>query len=370
MSTPTVALTDEDVTAYFHAAAGPVDRGAGEVRDGLRWLGERDLIAPDGAGLPHAVRLVEQIAGECLSSAFSLWAHRMVIEYLSSVQPQPGGTAESGGTGESGGARLLGELRAGLAVGATAMAPALRDVAGLEPVPVLATRTAAGLTLTGPIRWASNLFDDAVVVLPVRLDGPNRAVVWIRLSDPGVRVDRRPELLALNGTASSSARLDGVLVRPDAVLSEDLVGFVGRIRPAFLLIQSAFCAGLALRSAREADRHTAGQPGAGPTAGQPAGPNAQLAHEVADAVARAESVHRRLHAAAADPGAVAKADLLRLRLDAAASAVAATRIEATVRGGAGYLAASAVSRRLREAAFLPIQAPTEGQLRWELSRCG
>ena len=48
----------------------------------------------------------------------------------------------------------------------------------------------------------------------------------------------------------------------------------------------------------------------------------------------------------------------------------ATRIEATVRGGTGYLAASAVSRRLREAAFLPIQAPTEGQLRWELSRCG
>jgi len=148
-------------------------------------------------------------------------------------------------------------------------------------------------------------------------------------------------------------------VRPDAVLSEDLAGFVGRIRPAFLLIQSSFCAGLALRSAREAVRHTHG-----------AGPHAELAHDVAEVAARAESVHGRLHAAAADPGALGKADLLRLRLDAAASAVAATRVEATVRGGAGYLAASAVSRRLREAAFLPIQAPTEGQLRWELSRCG
>ena len=26
-----------------------------------------------------------------------------------------------------------------------------------------------------------------------------------------------------------------------------------------------------------------------------------------------------------------------------------------------------LARRLREAAFLPVQAPTEGQLRWELS---
>jgi len=353
MSTPTPPLADEDVTAYFEAAAGPVNSGAGEVRDGLRWLGERDLIAPAGGGLPHAVRLVERIAVECLSSAFSLWAHRMVIEYLTSAdasaEAAPGPAAPA----------LLGELRAGLTVGATAMAPALRDVAGLEPVPVQATRTPTGLTLTGPIRWASNLFDDAVVVLPVRLDGPRRAVVRIRLSDPGVRVDRRPELLALNGTASSSARLDGVPVRPDAVLSEDLAGFVGRIRPAFLLIQTSFCAGLALRSAREAVRHTHG-----------AGPHAELAHDVAEVAARAESVHGRLHAAAADPGALGKADLLRLRLDAAASAVAATRVEATVRGGAGYLAASAVSRRLREAAFLPIQAPTEGQLRWELSRCG
>jgi alkylation response protein AidB-like acyl-CoA dehydrogenase len=344
MSTPTAVLTHEEVAAWFRDGAAAVDRGEREVRDGLRWLGERDLVAPTGAGLPHAVDLVERIAGECLSSAFSLWAHRMVIEYVSLAAP---------------GGAVLDELRAGRAVGSTAMAPALRDVAGLEPVPVLARRDGSGLRLSGPIRWASNLFDDAVVVLPVRLadaDPAGRAVVRLRLSDPGVRVDRRPELLALNGTASSSARLDDVVVPAEAVLSTDLRGFVGAIRPAFLLLQSAFCAGLALRSVHEAGRHTSG-------------PNAELAGDLAALVARAESVHRRLHTAAADPTTVGHAELLQLRLDAADTASAATRIEATVRGGAGYLAASDVSRRLREGAFLPIQAPTEGQLRWELSRC-
>jgi alkylation response protein AidB-like acyl-CoA dehydrogenase len=80
-------------------------------------------------------------------------------------------------------------------------------------------------------------------------------------------------------------------------------------------------------------------------------------------------VHERLHAAAADPAVLRPADLLRLRLDAAGVATDATRVEATVRGGAGYVARSDVSRRLREGAFLPIQSPTEGHLRWELSRC-
>jgi alkylation response protein AidB-like acyl-CoA dehydrogenase len=162
-------------------------------------------------------------------------------------------------------------------------------------------------------------------------------------------------LLALNGTASGAVQLDDVEVPAEAVLSVDLRGFVGRIRPAFLLIQTAFCAGLALRSVGEAGEYLTG-------------PNAELAGAVRATEARAVSVHQRLHAAAADPGRVGVAELLRLRLDAATTAADATRMEATVRGGAGYLASSEVSRRLREAAFLPIQSPTEGQLRWELSR--
>jgi alkylation response protein AidB-like acyl-CoA dehydrogenase len=57
-----------------------------------------------------------------------------------------------------------------------------------------------------------------------------------------------------------------------------------------------------------------------------------------------------------------------LRLEVGRLGVDATRHEVTVRGGAGYLAGGATARRFREAAFLPIQSPTEAQLRWELSR--
>ncbi|HWN33992.1 MAG TPA: acyl-CoA dehydrogenase family protein [Pseudonocardia sp.] len=353
MTAPPEVVSPAEVEARFRDGAADVDGGSRDARDGLRWLGERDLIAPKDGGLPHTVALVEVIAGGCLSSAFSLWAHRMVVEYLR--VGSPGGDSPA----------LAAGLTEGTIVGSTAMAPALRDVAGLEPVPVTARRTATGLVLDGPIRWASNLFDDAVMVLPARLpdgadgpvssDGAGRAVVRIRLSDPGVLPQRRPELLALNGTASGSVQLRDVEVPASAVLATDLGAFVRRIRPAFLLSQSAFCAGLAVRAAAEAGEHTGGA-------------NAVLAGDVRGVAERAAAVHERLHAAAAGPDSVGPADLLRLRLDAASVAVAATRLEATVRGGAGYVAGSDVSRRLREAAFLPIQAPTEGQLRWELSR--
>jgi alkylation response protein AidB-like acyl-CoA dehydrogenase len=60
-------------------------------------------------------------------------------------------------------------------------------------------------------------------------------------------------------------------------------------------------------------------------------------------------------------------DIVALRLDCARLASEAVALEAKVVGGRSYLASSGTARRLREAAFLPVQAPTEGQLRWELS---
>jgi hypothetical protein len=35
-------------------------------------------------------------------------------------------------------------------------------------------------------------------------------------------------------------------------------------------------------------------------------------------------------------------------------------------GGRGYAMSSPTARRAREAAFLPVQSPTEGHLRWVL----
>ncbi len=54
------------------------------------------------------------------------------------------------------------------------------------------------------------------------------------------------------------------------------------------------------------------------------------------------------------------------RLEVAKMAQQAVDVELRVAGGRGYRASSPTARRVREAAFLPIQSPTEGHLRFEL----
>jgi alkylation response protein AidB-like acyl-CoA dehydrogenase len=137
------------------------------------------------------------------------------------------------------------------------------------------------------------------------------------------------------------------------VLSTDLAGFVAAFRPTFLVLQTAFCAGVAARSLAEAEPDTRS-------------PDAELGDEVSEYRAALGTMRTRLHRLAHDIHHPGIRELIELRLDTARLAVHAARLEATVCGGAGYLAASGTSRRLRETAFLPIQAPTEGHLRWEL----
>nr|MDA8356527.1 hypothetical protein [Actinomycetota bacterium] len=67
--------------AYFAERAEAVDRGTADVLDGLRWLADHGLLAHPDLAVSCAV--IEHVARHCLASAFSTWAHTMVVEYLS-----------------------------------------------------------------------------------------------------------------------------------------------------------------------------------------------------------------------------------------------------------------------------------------------
>ncbi|HEY0487306.1 MAG TPA: acyl-CoA dehydrogenase [Mycobacteriales bacterium] len=326
--------TATDLRTHFAGRAAAVDGGGEDVRSGLRLLGERGLL--DG-GLAARVDLVRTVAGGCLATAFAIWSQAMVLEYVA-LAPSPHGVP-------------AGALRTGRVTGATALAPALADLAGRAEVPVVARRDGDGWRLDGPIRWASNLFDDAVVVTPARTEDGGRLVGAFRLGAAGVERTAAADLLALGGTGTGGLELHGVTV--DAVLGRDLRAFVSACRPAMLLMQSALAVGLAEAAiAAAADRLT--------------GVNASLAADHGGLADRLDATRTRLDAHAVDPAGVAPPSLAALRLDAMRLAADAVRLESVVAGGGGYRAASPTSRRVREAAFLPVQAPTEGHLRAEL----
>jgi alkylation response protein AidB-like acyl-CoA dehydrogenase len=329
-----------EVREHIAATAGAVDAGTQDTRAALRWLGGRGLLgqqstADPGEPLSAAVALVRDVAAGSLATAFSLWSQTMVLEYLRCC-PTPAGAA------------LLPRLRSGELTGATALAPAIADLAGQEPLPVEAQRDGEHWRLTGRVPWASNLFDDAVVVTPARTPDGGRLVVLFRLD--AARPVLSPPLLALNGTGTGAVDLPGVPVPAEAVLSTDLAGFLGRCVPAMLLLQTALAVGLTDAALPSAAAHLTG-------------PNSTLAGDHGALTARHDEVSSQLVELAAAPGEAPRPALAQLRLDALHVAAEAVRLEGAVALGSGFVAASPTSRRVREAAFLPVQAPTEGQLR-------
>ncbi|WP_127841308.1 acyl-CoA dehydrogenase family protein [Actinomyces wuliandei] len=332
------------------ALASQVDSGQASPRPLLSRLGEAGLLDlgvqelldgdPQAADVRAPAGLIAALARECMSTAFGLWAHRMVLDYLArGVRSQATQT-------------VLGELRSGRRLGSTAMASGLKWLAGVEDLAVRAVPDGQGWRLTGFISWASNLCDDSVVVLPASTP-QGTVVVWVEAR--ALEVRPVTGLLALNATASGTIRLRDVAVGPSQVVSTELASLARGFKPTMLILQSAFCLGLAQRSLEEA------------RSSQDRGANTVFHEDVAILARELQRFRERWEAAAADTGSASMAEVLRLRLEAASLAGRATRLEATLAGGRGYQERTDASRRFREAAFLPVQSPSEGHLRWELS---
>jgi alkylation response protein AidB-like acyl-CoA dehydrogenase len=342
----------EPVTAFFEARAAAVDAGQATVQEGLRYLHEHVFAIPaDGespnADLGRVIEVMATVAWSDLSSAFSLWCHRMVLEYLSYAPP---------------GSFLRDEvlpkvLRCEL-LGTTALAPAMAYFVNQAPLPITARPVDGALVLKGRVNWASNLFPPDFLMVTAAAEEKSECALIVAVpgSAHGIRVDPYPRLLALQATGSSSLQLEEVEIGPEWLITNDLSAFIRQVRPTFLLLQSAFCWGLASRALAEARPLIRGV-------------NEVLRGDLEELEQRLEELALRVRKAAGDRGRTSPMrELLEIRLGCAQLATAAVALEAKAVGGRSYIHDTPTARRLREAAFLPVQAPTEGQLRWELSR--
>lgn len=348
-SAPSAA--DELIT-QIAGAADEADRTGASIRPQVAALaaaGLAGLGAPanrDG-GLPAMAQLIREVAGVCLSTAFSLWAHRMTIEYLRAA-------------GTPWALDAAGRLERGEALGVTGMASAFKDLAGCGELDLAATPAPGGWAVSGVLRWASNLHPDSIMVSAARAEDGRKLVIGVPLGSGGVAIADRFDLLALGSTDSSSVALSGVSAPAEQVLSDRLEDFLGQVAPTFLALQSAMCLGLAERCLQQ-------------TRASLHGVNASIAPDLDRLDARLADASDRLSAVVGAVGTDAvpsRPVLLRLRLDAGTLAAEAAGLEIRTAGGRGYARDTDASRRFREAAFIPVQSPSETQLRWELDAVG
>lgn len=348
---PAAGRLDLELLEDIRAHAGVLDRGEQHSRRSFTALGAAGLLgigAPGNADgrLPDMAEVIRLISGECMSTGFSLWAHRMAVEYLLTAAT-PFSVA------------AVRPLLAGTALGVTGMASAFKEAAGCGNLELTATPVAEGYEVSGTIRWASNLYRDSTMVTAVRTEDGERLIVAMSLDTPGVDLGNHFDLLAMGSTASSHLTLEGVRIGSEQVLSSDFDGFLQTVRPTFLVLQSAMCLGLTRTTVEESRRGLTGV-------------NEVFAADVdriADRLACAELTLAGLAAAVGGAGQPTKRQLLALRLTATELSSASADLEIRIAGGKGYGSRTPASRRYREAAFIPVQSPSEAQLRWELARC-
>jgi alkylation response protein AidB-like acyl-CoA dehydrogenase len=331
------------VAGFFEPRAGAVDRCEATVRDGIAFV-QDDILAGErddpNADLERVARTIATVAWSDVASAFSIWSHRMVLEYLARGERAP--------LERWGDALLDVEL-----LGSTALSGPIAHHLGQSRVALTGSRDGAALVLRGKVRWASNLFVPEFVLVSAAVVDGELVTFVIDGAASGLVVDPYPTLVALQATGSSSLGFDAVRVAEDAIVSERFAEFVERVRPTFLVLQSSFCWGLARRSLDEAG---AALNGAG-----------LVFREDLDALTLEANRLAALIARAASARAATVGELVRARLAAARLASAATALEAKVVGSRSFMRDTPTARRLREAAFLPIQSPTEAQLRAEIA---
>jgi alkylation response protein AidB-like acyl-CoA dehydrogenase len=353
---PTLLLSGalfEACQAFFEPRAGAVDRGEADFRDAAPFLfaeilgGEAAPPDDPNRDLPAVSRALATVGWFDMASAFSLWCQRMVVEYLSRAPRSSAAFSEA----------LPAVLR-GERLGSTGLAGPMAHFVSGAPLVLRAERDGDGYRVSGFVPWASNLAEGATIIVTAaaRDDGEGPVVFATPIEGPGLQIGQLEPLIAMQGTLSTSITFDRTPVPREWVVSEDFPAFMAGVRPVFLLLQSSYCWGLAARCIHEAGTSIRG-----------------VAEVFRDELAEAERRLSRLATALSEAAAcrcegVGMPNLLEARIEAAHLAVEAASLEARIAGGRSYIATCDTARRLREALFLPVQAPTEGQLRWERSR--
>lgn len=348
----------ESLLSWISEHAQDIDSGVLTTRGVFPDLGEAGLLdlgsdKSADSTLAQQAAVIEVLAQHSFSVAFSLWGHRMVLEFLEI-------------TGGSYANSVLPALHTGTTPGASAMAPGYKSLANASDLALSITREENGrLYLSGEVAWASNLYGDAIAVAPAY--GPETAnrqgsqggvIVAFPLDATGVEIGPKLDILAMRGTASTYVSLDRVEISEHQILTNDFSDFLKNTRPTLSILQASLCLGLATASYHRSLENATGF-------------NAVFRSEIQEYGTKLESTKQQLTQHATKVGAdqpVSSQDILAMRLRAGQLATQLTTLEIKTAGGKAFMTTSDVNRRYREASFIPLQAPSEAQLRWELSQ--
>tara|TARA_Y100000588_G_C14174130_1_gene890540 strand:+ start:462 stop:1529 length:1068 start_codon:yes stop_codon:yes gene_type:complete len=342
------SILPNEIASHINNRARTLDRGDERAFSNVQILSQSSIsdmgLPGEASRISEMANVIVSVAELCMSSAFSLWAHRMAIEYLHRC------------TNANLQHLLQQQIRPAKVAGSTALATAFMDTLGLRSMPVQYRRNNDHIILNGSIPWASNLRAEGfVAVLGAAGDSGDRIIVAVPSNVEGLVVDPYPDLMALQATDSSSFGLYDCQISLDHIISYEAADFLKAVRPTFLTLQSALCFGIGNAAKKSAEESLSGI--------------AKEFHSDYDSLCKSwESLRSRYENTLDNQDNTNLVELLSIRLASAQVAQSLVTLEAKILGGRAYVNTSPTARRMREAAFLPVQSPTEAQLLWELQQ--
>ncbi len=319
---------------------------------------QEDRSALGQPGVPAnfglAIRAAAEVSRVCGATGFMVWCHQVCGVYM-----------EQSGNPHLGGEVLSRHMR-GETLGATGMSNPMKTFAGIEQFLLKARREGAGYTINGTLPWVSNLGDDhyfgAVAALETEAGEPPREVMFIvRCDAEGVERRNCPSFSAMEGTNTWAVRLTNYRVDATNLLADPVRPFIGRIRGAFVLLQTAMGIGVtqgAIDSMWKVET--------------PLGHVNQFLEDRPDVLqAELDELVARIMRLAETPYASDNEHLIQVldaRAHAAELALRAAQSALLHAGARGYLMSSDVQRRVRESHFVAIVTPAIKHLRKEIDR--
>ncbi len=307
--------------------------------------------SPDGGmDLPGAIRAMETISAECMTTGFAAWCQDACGWY---IEHSDSDTLKR---------EVLPRLARGEALGGTALSNPMKWFAGIEDLKLLADRVQGGYVINGRLPWVSNLGPDHYFGAIFKVRGSDRPVMaLINCADPGFELTQCPAFTALEGSRTYGCHFDQVFVPDEHVLADPLPEYIQRIRPGFVLLQMGMGLGLiegcinVMREANETLAHV----------------NCYLDDQVAELEEGLADARQACYHLAADPMDSSDgffSDVLQLRLTGSEMALKASQSAMLHAGARGYLANAPAQRKLRESYFVAIVTPAIKHLRKELAR--
>jgi len=343
------------VDASLLPLATSIDRDGLYPRDFLRQLGALGgfgrVASPSAAlepGLSRQIDIIARVGSVCGSTAFLVWCQSTCAWYL---QHAPEAAVRQ---------RYLEPVARGTLLAGTGMSNAVKHLAGIEKMHLVARRSGDGYVVDGVLPWVSNLDAGHLLVAAASVEGGGYVMFAVECGTAGPTLHHCPEFSGMRGTGTLNVRFRAVHIDAGGVLAhpEQFDEYMRRIKAGFVLGQTGMGFGVvegSLKTIRE------GQASHAHVNAFLDDSEAGLAEALATLQARALVLAGQVQSATAP-----MLPVLKLRAEVSGLALRAANAAVLHAGARGYLMRHPAQRQLREAVFVAIVTPALKHLRKEI----